>query len=144
MSGTVPRLVTNEAGAVAPNSLHMLRMHDGIKGSCGAITALWQTSLTRLSTELEGHAMGGGMLKLEPSEAGKCIVAAPELSDSYLVDFARDLDTLVRANKEKIAQERADKVILQKGLGLSWSDCQILREAGEQLANRRFARSTNS
>jgi len=33
------------------------------------LAALWQTLLTRLSAEIEGHALGGGMLKIEPSEA---------------------------------------------------------------------------
>ena len=31
----------------------------------------WSTPFVRLSCELEGHALGGGMLKLEPREAGR-------------------------------------------------------------------------
>src|SRR5262249_54180306 len=66
MSGLTPRLVANEAEVVAPNSLHILRLHQGVSLNQRALATLWQTSLTRLSVELEGHSLGGGMLKLEP------------------------------------------------------------------------------
>jgi adenine-specific DNA-methyltransferase len=59
MSGTTPRLVANDAGVVAPNSLHILRLHAGGSLSSGAVAALWQTSLARLSVEIEGHSLGG-------------------------------------------------------------------------------------
>ena len=31
----------------------------------------WRSPLTKLGAELEGHSLGGGMLKLEPSEAAR-------------------------------------------------------------------------
>ena len=34
----------------------------------------WRQPLTRLSCEIEGHPLGGGMLKLEPREAGQVVL----------------------------------------------------------------------
>jgi hypothetical protein len=76
MSGITPRLVANDAGVVAPNSLHVLRLHPDTVLTGDEIAALWQTSLTRLSVEIEGHALGGGMLKLEPTEAENVVIAS--------------------------------------------------------------------
>jgi len=39
----------------------------------------WQHPLSRLSQELEGHPLGGGMLKLEPGEARRVHLALPPL-----------------------------------------------------------------
>jgi hypothetical protein len=36
---------------------------------------LWDRPLTRLSCEIEGHPLGGGMLKLEPREAGRVVIS---------------------------------------------------------------------
>src|SRR5207245_459007 len=61
MSGVAPRLVANDARVFAPNSLHILRLHADGQVSSDIVAVLWQTSLTRLSVEIEGHALGGGM-----------------------------------------------------------------------------------
>jgi hypothetical protein len=142
MSGVAPRFVSNDAGVVAPNSLHIVRRHAVTKLSCDSIAALWQTSLTRLSVEIEGHSMGGGMLKLEPSEAENSIVANPAIDDAILSELSLELDTLVRADKQKDAQQLADRVVLQEYLGMSKRDCVSLQKAGQRLVNRRYGRAT--
>jgi hypothetical protein len=38
----------------------------------------WDSTFTKLSCEIEGHPLGGGMLKLEPREATQ--IALPSLS----------------------------------------------------------------
>ena len=81
MSGFTPRLVANDADAFAPNSLHVLRLHGTPEMTSDVIAALWQTSLTRLSVEIEGHALGGGMLKLEPTEARTFLFRVPRLRE---------------------------------------------------------------
>jgi adenine-specific DNA-methyltransferase len=141
MSGNTPRLVANKAQVVAPNSLHVVRVHAHTSLSTDSIAALWQTSLTRLSVEVEGHALGGGMLKIEPTEAENCILAGANMVDSSLSDFATELDQLVRSGKEPLAQTRADDLILRKHLGLSLSDCGLLQDAAELLMNRRCTRN---
>ncbi len=140
MSGVTPRLVANHAGVVAPNSLHILRLHPQATLTRDAIAALWQTSLTRLSVEIEGHALGGGMLKLEPTEAERVLVALPSDHNGALVELAGELDVLVRRGDQAAAQARADADILKKGIGLSRNDCLLLQNAGEALQRRRYFR----
>ena len=122
MSGSVPKLVANEADAVAPNALHVVRLQPlQLRASLSApgLAALWQTSLTALSCELEGHSLGGGMLKLEPTEAERVAIALPGLEIAKLEELATDLDRLLRAGEAGEARELADGVILRCALGLS-------------------------
>jgi predicted RNA methylase len=67
MSGEGPRLIANGCGATGTNSLHMLRMTADV--TIDQVRRAWTTAFTQLSIELEGHPLGGGMLKLEPTEA---------------------------------------------------------------------------
>jgi len=144
MSGMASRLVTNNAGAVAPNSLHILRLHPHVSLTMPAITALWQTSLTRLSAEIEGHALGGGMLKLEPTEAENVVIASSQRHNGRLVELAEELNALARNSDEATMQIRADAVVLQDGLGLSQKDCGLLRKAADSLRQRRYSRGTTA
>jgi hypothetical protein len=142
MSGSTSRLVANTAGVVAPNSLHILRLHVDPKLSSDTLAALWQTSLARLSVEIEGHALGGGMLKLEPTEAENVIVPVTPMRNGFpMRELAEELDLLVRAGRGGMAQARADAMILQAGMGLSRSDCKLLETAAELLRRRRYSRS---
>lgn len=141
MSGAFPLLVANDANVVAPNSLHILRLRAGCSMSCDSIAASWQTSLTRLSVEIEGHAMGGGMLKIEPREAEMVLVAVTKGSTRRLDKLARELDILVRAGDREIATQKADEAILENVIGLGKKDCRILRAAAESLKTRRYSRS---
>jgi hypothetical protein len=73
MSGEGPSLVANEADCTCTNSIHAVRFLR--KLDVGNFVTRWRHSLTRLSCELEGHPLGGGMLKLEPREAARVRVA---------------------------------------------------------------------
>ncbi len=140
MSGSEPKLVANDAGAVAPNTLHVVRLLPTSRYSASALAAAWQTSLTALSCELEGHSLGGGMLKLEPKEARRVAVALADLDSRTLETLCFELDELVRANKADEARNRADAVILREGLGLSNTDIQQLREGWLVIKTRRLNR----
>ena len=72
MSGVTPSLVKNAAGATCTNSVHAVRAVDPAKMARAA--ALWSSPFVQLSCELEGHPLGGGMLKLEPREAGRVLL----------------------------------------------------------------------
>lgn len=138
MSGAMPRLVANNAGVHAPNTLHIVRRHPATKLTSDALAALWQTSLTRLSVEIEGHALGGGMLKLEPTEAENVLVAVPDgIDPSALSALAAELDELARAISDEAARRRADEVILQGMMGLDASACALLNSAAVTLRARR-------
>jgi hypothetical protein len=141
MSGDTPRLVANDAGVYAPNSLHVLRLHTQSRVTSDALAAIWFTSLTRLSTEIEGHPLGGGLLKLEPTEAENVIVPYPEKSNGELTDLARELDAMVREGSLDEARARADRVVLKGYLGLDDKDILTLRNAASYLNQRRKSRS---
>ena len=66
MSGLAPALVANEAGCVCTNSVHAVRLSPGF--SVADVQRAWESPLCQLSCEIEGHPLGGGMLKLEPGE----------------------------------------------------------------------------
>jgi hypothetical protein len=74
MSGRGPALVANQAGCVCTNSLHAVRVRNGYNFS--ELQKAWQHPLSRLSVEIEGHPLGGGMLKLEPGEAKQVLLPA--------------------------------------------------------------------
>jgi len=139
MSGHAPSLVANEANAVAPNSLHILRIHPHVHLQAHSLAALWQTSLTRLSTEVEGHALGGGMLKMEPTEAENVVMMSVEDGEANIEALAEELDSLSRGSNEGAAQLVADEELLRRQLGLTGRECRLLREAAETLHQRRYA-----
>ena len=81
MSGRMPSLVRNSAAATCTNAVHGVRVRD--KQAVRRIVDGWNTPFVRLSCELEGHPLGGGVLKLEPREARR-IVFPPPASESAL------------------------------------------------------------
>jgi hypothetical protein len=140
MSGGAPKLVANDAGVVAPNTLHILRLQPTFQTTRHSIAALWHTSLARLSAEIEGHSLGGGMLKLEPTEAEDVLLPFPNNAPD-LESLARELDSVSRARGDAFSERLADRHLLQGGLGLSASDCNLLRAAADMLHARRLCRN---
>ena len=94
--------------------------------------------------EIEGHALGGGMLKLEPTEAENVVIASSQRHNGRLVELAEELNALARNSDEATMQIRADAVVLQDGLGLSQKDCGLLRKAADSLRQRRYSRGTTA
>lgn len=135
MSGRQPHLVINEAEAFAPNTLHVVRLHQTATVPVQALAVLWQTSMAMLSAEIEGHPMGGGMLKLEPREAERVFLPWVERSD--FVEVAAEIDTLLREGRNDAAREVADQVT-SIALGVSATDCARLYAAAVLLRNRRM------
>ncbi len=76
MSGRVVNLVRNVVGVTCTNSVHSVRLKDPALAK--SLLPLWNTPFVRLSCELEGHSLGGGMLKLEPREAGRILFPGPD------------------------------------------------------------------
>ena len=74
MAGRAPHLVKNAAGATCSNALHGVKLRPPVMSDAALLTA-WQSPFTQLSCELEGHALGGGVLKLEPREAARVILS---------------------------------------------------------------------
>ena len=75
MAGRAPNLVRNAARTACTNALHGVRLKRATNTT--QLLDAWHTPLARLSCELEGHALGGGMLKLELKEASRVLLPAP-------------------------------------------------------------------
>lgn len=142
MSGEEARLVANEADAVAPNTLHVVRLRALPAREIGGtgLAALWHTSLTALSCEIEGHSLGGGMLKLEPAEAARVLVGVPQGTPAQRRGLSDELDHLLRTRRKDVARLVADKEILQRGMRMTEKDVRRLREGVDVLRNRRLRR----
>lgn len=144
MSGMQTRLVANAAYAVAPNTLHLVRLHRDATMGIYEIAARWHTSLTQLSAEIEGHALGGGMLKLEPREAGRVLIPEGHAPTVLTEDTAREFDALLRQGKISCVRDLADRIFLRDELGLSATDAKRLAEGALSLRNRRISRKKNT
>ena len=96
MSGRKPALVRNDAECVCTNSVHAVFKKNGI--SLRAIQRAWSHPLVDLSCELEGHPLGGGMLKLEPREASNVLIP---------IDNPKFTLSEIRVLKEAAAEMRA-------------------------------------
>ena len=129
MSGQSPRLVRNRFNLVAPNTLHLVRFDKTMRAD--KFVGGWYSSLTRLSCELEGHALGGGMLKLEPSEAEKVLILLP--CPRAQARMVSELDMLIRQIGEQAAMDFVDRHVLRGRLGLSATECCSLRDAADEM-----------
>ncbi len=139
MSGETPRLVSNCAGVVAPNTFHVVRLRRTSPLTATALSLLWQSSLSQFSAEMEGHALGGGMLKLEPTEAERVLV--PICPPGWLPgEVLDDWDRKARNGEGAGLQALADQIILREGLGLSGSEIGALRDGLLALRDRRAPR----
>lgn len=68
MCGSEPNLVRNDARCTCTNSVHYVRLRSA---EAAQALGVWNSEFVKLSCELQGHPLGGGMLKLEPREAGR-------------------------------------------------------------------------
>jgi adenine-specific DNA-methyltransferase len=92
MSGDRASLIRNKAHCTAPNTLHVLRAKN--RPSIRMIEQAWNVPLTQLSCEIEGHPLGGGMLKLEVREAEKVLLTSRPFSkvdERLLIAGAQEL-----------------------------------------------------
>jgi adenine-specific DNA methylase len=75
MSGLEPGLVRNDARCTCTNSVHAVHIKAG--QSAHNHLGSWRSEFVGLSCEIEGHPLGGGMLKLEPGEAARIVLPTP-------------------------------------------------------------------
>jgi adenine-specific DNA-methyltransferase len=129
MSGQTPKLVENQAGLVSPNTLHVVRFV--AKTRVKEFVAGWHSSLTRLSCEMEGHALGGGMLKLEPTEAGRITIPLPPRKEA--ASLVAQIDQRFRSGNGESAIDLTDQRVLRGRFALSAAECQLLRQAADEL-----------
>ncbi|MDP2260094.1 MAG: hypothetical protein Q8J89_10305 [Caulobacter sp.] len=91
MAGRTVNLVRNSAGVTCTNSVHAVQVQD--RALAAKFLPQWSTPFVRLSCELEGHALGGGMLKLEPREASRVLFPAQCIAENAAAEV---LETGIR------------------------------------------------
>lgn len=139
MSAVAPRLAVNEAGAAVSNTLHAVRLSATEGGPHPSLLALAaRTSLAELSAELVGHSLGGGMLKLEPSEALRLLLPIPEaggraMDAAHLMGAFAAADQALRSGDPAAARDAADRLLLVGSVGLASDDVATLRSGAERL-----------
>lgn len=88
MSSGSPGLIANRAGCAGTNSVHTVQLTT--PGDLRLLQVAWSKPLTTLSCEIEGHPLGGGMLKIEPREAQRVAMSfaarVDKRSDSKLLE----------------------------------------------------------
>ncbi len=92
MSADPPALVENRAGCACTNAVHAVHLRNGV--SAATLRRQWRTPLTALGCEVEGHPLGGGVLKLEPREAARVAIADGELTPESVRLLREGLDSM--------------------------------------------------
>lgn len=146
MNADTVRMVTNSARALHLNSVHGVYLHPQYRALGSEFLPLAAlNSLTQLSAELTGRAYGGGILKMEPGEAAKWLVPGPEALTERARASLRAVRPLVggklRSGKLADATRLVDDALLIDALAMDRSAVRDARQARQQLANRREARS---
>lgn len=135
-----PRIVLNQAGATATDTIHRVRARAGISAS--DISAAAFTHLTGASAEIEGRSYGGGVLELEPTEAERLLM--PDAKALAAAIPLAEADEMIRKGKIAALLEANDAKVLRGELGLSVADCNTLKAAWLRMQGRRFNRGRKS
>lgn len=145
MNADTPRLSSNRARVRALNSVHGLTLRSELRTVGRSLLALGSlNTVTLLGAELVGRAYGGGMLKVEPTEAARLPMPTPdrlvELT-SALRHIQPQVATRLR-NKDLLgAVHLVDDVVLDGLVTNEQLGC--LRDAHDQLQARRRQRSSS-
>jgi adenine-specific DNA-methyltransferase len=131
-----PRVALNEAVALHTNTLHGVTAHK--REAANELAAGFVNSLTLLSAELIGRSYGGGVLKLEPTEAEALLL--PPLGAAH--GRLREVDALLREGDLQAVLDLVDPLVLGDGLGLRPAEIKTLRSGAERLRERRRARGS--
>lgn len=134
-----PRIVLNRAEALCTNSVHRLWWRTRLSLARQRLIALsFLTSLSALSGELIGRTYGGGVLKIEPSDAARLQVALPSLPTELVEGAFHAASKHMERRNWSAAREVADRIVLRRGLKLTSQQQGRLERATEHLRDLRM------
>lgn len=145
MSHRYPRLITNSAKTTFVNSMHGLRLRDGIpRAARDALPLLAFNSVTMLGAEIFGRSYGGGILKMEPREAAVLPVPGPDMLGEAWEKLKPRRSALARAldrGEWTNVAKTVDELLLIETMGLTREQVAALHDGARSLRSRRMGKS---
>ncbi len=134
----------NSAQVTSSNSFTEIRLRD--KRHSEPIWAFFNSAIGWLFMELHGRSsMGGGMLKIDPTDIRKMQIIAPELFKESILSRLEDLlkRSVGTVEEESVAQDRRkiDDYVLGSILGLSPQEQEEIRESVKDLVKTRLQKA---
>jgi adenine-specific DNA methylase len=145
MSHRYPRLIANKARVSFLNSMHGVRLRPTApRCSREALPLLVLNSLTMVGAEIYGRSYGGGILKMEPSEATSLPMPSPADLEAAWALLKGDRDSLDRDLRSGVwtpVVARVDDVLLRQVMKLPIAEADELRDAALFLRSSRMSRA---
>ncbi len=134
----------NSARVISSNSFTEIRVKD--KKHSEPIWALFNSAIGWLLMELHGRSsMGGGMLKIDPTDIRKMQIMAPELFKESILPRLKDVlkRPVGTVEEESVAEDRRkiDDYVLGSVLGLSPQEQEEVRGAVKDLVKTRLQKA---
>lgn len=131
-----PKIAANYAGATCTDTIHRVRLLNGI--GARTLASAFTNSLSFAFSEVLGRSYGGGVLELEPTEAEKIPVP---LRGAEALDF-EEIDQLLATDRVDVALDLVDNNLLKEHVGLTAREIQSLRGIWKKLMDRRHGRKS--
>jgi len=145
MSHSYPRIIANPCSVACLNSLHGVNFHSVSGCLAEALPLLSLNSLTMLGAELSGRSYGGGVLKMEPTEAG--LLPVPKVEPACvawreLCGSRGILEEELREGRWESVVTTVDHVLLRNVLRINEQDIADLKSAALSLRRLRLRRAS--
>lgn len=146
MADHCPRLAFNQTRTTCSNNLLAVQLHKIPAPLHIALVVAFYNSATMLAAERTGRSYGGGVLKLEPSEADRVLVPAPELlvrGRDTLLPLLATIDREIRERRAVEVLSVIDEVLLRRWCGLGEGDVHVIQRTRSVRRLSRKSRRTS-